>query len=857
VSAAPDIFYAEDTDGDGKADLRKVLYTGFNEGNQQHRLNGFDYGLDNWLYGANGDSGGSIRPREGEGSGLASPVDISGRDFRFRPGDGSFEAEAGETQFGRHRDDWGNWFGNNNSTWLWHYFLPEHYAARNSHLAIQTNKRLLANYKEASQVFPICRPQQRFNDIGAASHVTSANSATPYRDELFGPDFAASVFISEPVYNLVHREVLEEQGVSFSSHRGADEKESEFIASTDNWFRPTMLKTGPDGALYLADMYRFVIEHPEWIPEDVKHRLDLRAGHDKGRIYRVYPAESKLRPIPRLDQLDITGLVAALDSPNGWQRDTAQRLLIERGDPRARRLLEKLIKASARPKTRLQALCVLDGLGGGTPDVLIGALKDSHSVVRENAIRISEPWLKTTGSKNLAAVSRSSLNQLGELLLKMTDDPGMRVRYQLGFTLGEWDDARAAQALVKLAVKDGDNAEMQVAVMSSAPPHLGEMLKTVLKTGSEDNPPSGQLLDKLLGLAATAGDEGSFELALKVVGKSNGGVYASWQFSALAGALDSLDREGKSLKKLQTGAGPGLKSAIQDLDGIFAAARLASAPIDNDASTLMPLRLLGRGLTETESDINRLGKLLEPGFTVAIQQAAVDSLRRLREPLVGEVLLRSWNGSSPSIRPLVLQALLSRRSWIDQLLGALEARTIPVTHISAAEKQKLMKHGQAAIRERAVKLFAFTSSDRQKVVKSYEAVLGLPGDQSRGAILFQQNCAVCHQFIAHPQVGPDLGTVANKPVETLVESILDPNSAVEARYVNYTALTKDEREISGIIVAEGANSLTLRSPTGEETVLRKDLQRLTSSGLSLMPEGFEKVLTPQDLADVIAYIRKK
>ena len=99
--------------------------------------------------------------------------------------------------------------------------------------------------------------------------------------------------------------------------------------------------------------------------------------------------------------------------------------------------------------------------------------------------------------------------------------------------------------------------------------------------------------------------------------------------------------------------------------------------------------------------------------------------------------------------------------------------------------------------------------------------------------------------------------MANKPIETLVESILDPNIAVEARYVNYTALTKDEREISGIIVAEGENSLTLRSPTGEETVLRKDLQRVTSSGLSLMPEGFEKVLSPQDLADVIAYIRKK
>jgi len=262
-------------------------------------------------------------------------------------------------------------------------------------------------------------------------------------------------------------------------------------------------------------------------------------------------------------------------------------------------------------------------------------------------------------------------------------------------------------------------------------------------------------------------------------------------------------------------------------------------------------------LTETESDINRLGKLLEPEFPVAIQQAAVDSLLHLREPGVSEVLIRSWNGSSPTVRPILLQALLSRRIWIESLLAALESGTIATTHINIAEKQKLMKHGQAAIRERAIKLFAATSSDRQKIVKSYEAALGLQGDQGRGAILFQQNCAVCHQFTAHPQVGPDLVTVANKPVATLIESILDPNSAVEVRYVNYTALTKDDREISGIIVAEGANSITLRSPTGEETVLRKDLERLSSSGLSLMPEGFEKVLSTQDLADVIAYIRKK
>src|SRR5205807_6534247 len=133
-------------------------------------------------------------------------------------------------------------------------------------------------------------------------------------------------------HNLVHRVVLEPDGPGLRGYRAPGETDREFLASSDAWFRPTMLKTGPDGALWVADMYRAVIEHPEWIPDDWEARLDLRAGSDEGRIYRVYPTGKKPRPIPRLDTLDTAGLVAALDSPNGWQRDTAQRLLLHRND---------------------------------------------------------------------------------------------------------------------------------------------------------------------------------------------------------------------------------------------------------------------------------------------------------------------------------------------------------------------------------------------------------------------------------------------------------------------------------------------------------------------------------------------
>jgi putative membrane-bound dehydrogenase-like protein len=852
VSAAPEIFYAEDTDGDGKADVKKVLFTGFREGNQQHRVNGFDYGLDNWLYGANGDSGGEIGAVGTVDKDLpkrSRPVDINGRDFRFRPDTGAFETQAGGAQYGRHRDDWGNWFGNNNSIWLWHYFLPEQYLARNPHLPVRALNRVLANYENATRVFPVARLLQRFNDIGALGHVTSANSATPYRDELFGPDFATSVFISEPVHNLIHREVLASDGISFTSHRGSDENGSEFLASEDNWFRPTMLKTGPDGVLYIADMYRLVIEHPQWIPDDVQKRLDLRAGHDKGRIYRVYPTSAQLRKIPRLDRLDTDGLVQALESPNGWQRDTAQRLLVERADRHAAKPLQTLFAKSTNPKARLQALCTLDGLGAITPDIAKSAFNDPHPAVREHAVRISESLL----------ANHKTDDGLVESLLKLVNDPAIRVRYQLAFSLGQSENPLAGEALVKLALKDSDNPDIQNAVMTSAPRHLGTMLSALLNYAKGHELPEASL-DKLLGFATATGEEHALVQALTIAATPTNQKFAPWQFSAVAGVLDALDRRNSSLKNFKSSAGTELKQAIGKLEPLFAQARslasVQSAAATPPPETVPALRLLGRGFAEADQDCNLLGKFLQPQFSTSLQRAALASLRQLNRKRVADILLTNWAGSSPAIRTDLLAALFTRQEWIDSLLAALESKQFPPGQLGPADQQKLLKHKSASIRNRAERLLAAADADRKKVVDSFQSVSTLTGDVKKGAELFNQNCVICHRPADQPQVAPDLGALADKPVDTFLIAILDPNRAVEARYVNYMATTKDGREPNGIIVAETGNSITLRSQNSEETILRSDLESLTSSGLSLMPEGCEKSLTQQNLADIIAFLKK-
>ncbi|MEP6671165.1 MAG: PVC-type heme-binding CxxCH protein [Chthoniobacter sp.] len=444
VSSSPNILFA--AEADGHATEQRVLFTGFKEGNQQHRLNGFERGLDGWVYGANGDSGGTV-----------NGVSISGRDYRFRPGSGEFEAESGSTQYGRHRDDWGNWFGNNNSTWLWHYTLEDHYLRRNPRLAVKTTKQPLANYPDATRVFPVSELAIRFNDTQALGHVTSGCSATPYRDDLFGPAFATSVFACEPVHNVIHREVLAPDGATFISRRANDEQDREFLASKDPWFRPVFLKTGPDGALYVADFYRFVLEHPEWIAPETLSRLDVRAGADKGRIYRIYPTGTKLRPIPNLAKLDNTALAAALDSTNGWQRDTAQRLLDERDAQDAVPAVKKLVTSAQSAKVRVQALATLDTLHAIDAETIRAALRDPRPEVRTQALRVSESLANQT-------------TDVLPALISLLDDADFVVRHQLALSLGEFRDERATAALGTLAEREGENPQMRLAILSSLTP---------------------------------------------------------------------------------------------------------------------------------------------------------------------------------------------------------------------------------------------------------------------------------------------------------------------------------------------------------------------------------------------------
>ncbi len=834
VTCAPDVFYAEDTDGDGRADRREILYSGFMEGNPQHRANGFTWGMDGWLYGAHADSakGGLTLHRRG-----GEVVDANGRDFRIRPDEGLLDPQSGVSQYGRGRDDWDNWFGNENSNPLYHYVLADHYLRRNQHVPAIDGKVDVSDQPGVAEVFPASRTLARYNDLYAANRFTSANSAIIYRDDLFGPAFEGNSFVSEPVHNLVHREILRPEGLTFHSGRAADERDSEFLASADNWCRPATLVTGPDGALWVTDMYRQTIEHPEWIPISIQKQVDLRAGSDMGRIYRVSPVGSERRPIPRLDKLSTAELVAALDSPSGWQRDMVQQMLLWKPDPASYKPLHMLVASSKRPLTRTQALWTLELLGQATPEEIATAMRDERPGVRRHAIRIAEGHL-------------SSSPALGEGLLERANDRDPQVKLQLAYTLGEWEDPRGGKALGQLALEHRDDPYLTAAVLSSVnPQNLAGVTEAVLAVPAPAEPPA-ELLEQLVGLATAYHDEATLTAALKRIGAPREDRYAAWQLTALAGLLDALAGGGTDWQKYDPD---------QALAKMFAFARETALNDDADeGQRLRAIRLLGRSAESQTDDIASLVALLVPQTSGAVQASAVESLARIASDTVPPALLSGWKGHGPELRSQILDVLLSRPSGQSALLAAVERGEVPAADIDATRRQRLQQSGDDTIRGKASTLLAGgIESNRGQVVEQYRSVLATPGDAAAGAAVFAKRCAVCHRLRGvGVEVGPDLASLTDLSPESLLTAILDPNKAIEAKYRDYLALTTAGLTHTGLLASETGNSVTLLGQEGkQQTILRTDLETLQATGKSLMPEGLEKDMTPQDLANVIAHVR--
>jgi putative membrane-bound dehydrogenase-like protein len=804
-------------------------------------LNSFNWGLDHRIHGSSSSNGGDITRPEAPGE---KALALRGRDFAIDPRSMVMYPEGGGAQHGMSFDDWGRRFVCSNSDHIQLITYDDHYAARNPHLAAPGARISIAADGAAADVFRISpvepwrivRTRLRVKGITpgliegggrAAGYFTSATGVTIYRGDAWPEAYRGNAFIGDVGGNLVHRKTLDADGASLIARR-ADEGR-EFIASSDIWFRPVQFANAPDGTLYIADMYRETIEHPDSLPEVIKKHLDLSSGSDRGRVYRIAPKGFARKPLPDLGAMASADLVPLLAHENAWHRETAARLIYERQDTGLAAALAAASRELPNELGRMTALHALIGLGVADEAVkqqaVAAALGDAGPRVRQHAILLAEAWLIDAPA-------------LQEKLLALVDDADAQVRYQLAFSLGEFEHPGRGAALARLATHDADTWT-RFAVLSSAGQDIVPFFNAYFSAAGES--PTPEWVDLLTRQAVASGAEGVGAVRALAKAESERLTWVARRcVSALGPVLrDSSAPEDQALLE---------KTLVASLDDAQRSDLAASERI-------AAIAFLAFGESDRAQPV--LAALLAQGVAPECQVAALDVLSRQNDAAAAQMALSAWPGFGPRAREAAVEALFRRKPWLEALVGAMEVGSFAPRDLDSNRSQALLKHEDAALRARAEKLFADSAlKPRDEVVQAWQDVLTMTGDGAKGREIYLKNCAQCHKIKDDGfAVGPDLTTVAQGGTDKILTNLLDPNREVNQQYINYTVSTKDLETHTGILVSDTASSVTLKRAYGETvTVLRADIEEMRSEKLSLMPEGLEATLQKQDLADLMAFI---
>jgi putative membrane-bound dehydrogenase-like protein len=879
VTDAPHVLYFEDTNNDGRADIKDTVLTGFALSNPQHNLNSPVLGIDNWIYLAHegavstqtyqkefGDAGDEIYYPAQKG-GPRLPKNASGRSVRFKPDLRLLETTSSNTQFGHTFDSWGRRFLVGNANHIFQEMIAATYLKRNPELLVSNATQSLSDHHNAAKVFPITEnpEHQLLTDVGV---ITSACGVTAYLGGAFPSPFDSVTFVAEPVSNLVHVDRIKENGTTFTASRIHPDKE--FLASKDSWFRPVNMYIGPDGALYVVDYYRQIIEHPEWMGEDVVKSGKLYNGSDKGRIYRISAKDAKSADwIKGLKLGDASNeeLVQELSNRNIWWRLNAQRLLIDGRDKRVVPSLIKVAESGSSPLGRLHALWTLEGLDALNTSVIEHALKDPVAGIRENAIKLSEPYI--SGSPTLQ-----------KALLSLNADADAKVRYQLLCSLGSINTAEATAVRNDLLFGDVSDEWVQVAALSASSSQAAPLLKVVIDSFRQQVPAYGSLIKRLGSMIAAGGDEQAVhQLIAKAVtpaakqqvgwqaallqgisqglrNKNTRAVYQSEQALLIRTAFEHSSREVRdaSLELLKT---VGLKrDDTVEKATVQAAARAISQRLPQDRR-VEAIRFIG--LSNPAAYASVLKKLVHPAEASVIQAASIQALSNIQGNTVAEFLLTKWPDLTPEIRDEAINTFMVSPGRIGILLDALASGKIQTTVIGWPRSVRLMAQSDLKLRERARKLLTVSEDDQRKLIAAYSQSLTLKGAPGNGKKVFGKHCSPCHQVTGGSGVhfGPDLGTVTNWSKEAILTGILVPNLSISSGFDLWAVELKDGTSFQGIIAAETPAAVTLRNAGREErTIKRADVKSLKALNMSSMPAGLEKQINHQEMADLLSFLKQ-
>ncbi|GIW95641.1 MAG: hypothetical protein KatS3mg110_3682 [Pirellulaceae bacterium] len=833
VTLSGRVIWMRDTDGDGQADVSETWFEGFTEGNSQLRANHPVLALDNMIYIANGLRGGEVRDVRRPGLPVVS---IRNRDFRFDPRGSFYEPVSGLGQFGLAFDDFGHRFVCSNRNPCRHVVLEDRYLARSPGVAVSEVMQDVAAFAENSRVFPLTRAWTTSNLH--AHQFTAACGVLWYRGTALPEEYRNNIFVCEPTGNLVHREIPEAAGATFTSRPAYDDRD--FLASTDEWFRPVNLELGPDGALYVVDMYRAVIEHPEFMPEELKRRPDLYLGRDRGRIWRIRRSGAP----PRSDPVGSTPeqWLKALEHPNAWQRETAARLILENEPPQIDQALRRLAAEATTTVTKVHALWLLEGLHQLDADLLAEALEDPAPELREQALILSERFREDPSWRNRVAAKAG--------------DADARVRFQAALWL---IPARREEleALATILERSADDVWTRRAVQLAAGPLADSLLVTLVERAAKEG--ATRLVDAIVDVARTAGQVSDPRPEvldrLITLAVSDPALTAEMARRALAGLLAGWARRSpKALAWLSENP-----RQVRWRELVVQEERAASDGALPESRRIEAMELLR---FDPQTDLLRT-LALDTAQPTALRVAAIRFLSNRQatsdsDQAFWETLIGRFIQELPAVRTSLVEAALARREVAERLVRAMEEGRLPPRQVAAADFARLQKHSLPDIRTRVAQLASLrVSEDRQVVLERYQPCLQLPADPRRGRDVFARHCATCHRIGSlGVDVAPDISDSRTKTPQQLLVDILQPNRAIDGNYISYIVQTSDGRVLTGIIASETATSITLRQAENKTEVLpRSDIEMIQSTGQSLMPEGLEQNISLQEMADLISFIK--
>lgn len=514
VAEPPNIWFTRDTNGDLRADEKVAIATdyGVKEGNPANAPSGLMWGMDNWIQST-----------------------AYGTFFRRVDGQWTRKSVPSLGKWGWGMDDSGRTYMNGSSGPIRANLLASDYLARNPHVDVAGGVYEVIADPSELEIWParatpgVNRGYQKgiLRKDGTIVHYTAVCGLTIFRGERLPGELRGNHFMAEPAANLIRRSVITEAPDGRLSAANPHMK-SEFLASTDERFRPVNINTAPDGTLYIVDMYRGILESHPFVTTYLKRQIyerGLQAPLDYGRIYRVVHDSMKPGPPPRLSALSAAELVPSLAHRNGWWRDTAQRLLVERHDQSVAPALRRLATTADWDVVRLHALWTLDGLNALNASDVSQALKDQYPKVRSTGVRLSEPWLRDHKDSPLTAAVLAAVN-----------DADASVRLQAAASLGELGGPDAEAALAALLSKHAAQPYIIDAVVSGLPGRELEFLQRLGgKNAAAEAPPSHEEVFQTL--AAAIFSEGSAERVTRLLQWTAEAGRTGWQQQAVLGSV--------------------------------------------------------------------------------------------------------------------------------------------------------------------------------------------------------------------------------------------------------------------------------------------------------------------------------